>query len=328
VTGAAGSIGSALVEELAMLGCSQLVLVDQHDHGLIDITERVSRLDRKIEVVDLLCDVRDRERLVRRFESLRPEIVIHAAALKHVHMGERHPGACVLTNFVGTCNALAAAHAGGASHFTLVSSDKAAAPVCVMGATKRLAELYLLSFQRERAPAMSIKSARFGNVIGTQGSVVPRFLAQIDSNGPLQITHPDMERYFMSVENAIELILSITETECPSGTYFKTMGDMISILAMGREMIARSGRSIEIEFTGLRPGEKLKETLHDEYELVRGTGSAEIFRVEALSLDTAVTSHDVAALERLARRGEDAIVRQHVFALLDACLGRDESAVG
>jgi O-antigen biosynthesis protein WbqV len=328
VTGAAGSIGSAIAEHLVAFECGRLVLLDQFDHGLLDVMERVSRIDRRLDVVDALCDVRDPVRLTRWFKRVRPDIVIHAAALKHVHLGERHPGACVLTNLAGVRNALAATHEAGGQNFTLVSSDKAASPVCVMGATKRLAELHLLGFEREHGAAMTVKSVRFGNVIGSQGSVLPRFSAQIAAGGPLEVTHPDMERFFMSIEEAVGLILSVTRSDDGSGAYFMEMGDPVSILALGREMIARSGRKIGIEFTGLRPGEKLKEELFDTAEVVAAGSLPGVFKVAPRSLDAVLSTRDVDELERVARTNDDAVVLQRVFARLDARLGREDRAAG
>lgn len=328
VTGAAGSIGSAIAEQMVAFDCGRLVLLDQFDHGLLDVMERVSRIDRRLDVVDALCDVRDPVRLTRWFKRVRPDIVIHAAALKHVHLGERHPGACVLTNLVGVRNALAATHEAGGRSFTLVSSDKAASPVCVMGATKRLAELHLLGFEHEHGAAMTVKSVRFGNVIGSQGSVLPRFSAQIAAGGPLEVTHPDMERFFMSIEEAVGLILSVTRSDDGSGAYFMEMGDPVSILALGREMIARSGRKIGIEFTGLRPGEKLKEELFDTAELVAAASLPGVFKVAPRSLGAALSTREVDELERMARTNDDAVVLQRVFAHLDARLGREDRAAG
>src|SRR5262249_40028559 len=157
--------------------------------------------------------------------------------------------------------------------------DKAASPVCVMGATKRLAELHLLGFEGEHDLQMTLKSVRFGNVIGSQGSVLPRFSAQIAAGGPLEVTHPEMERFFMSVEEAVGLILSVTRSEDESGAYYMEMGDPVSILDLGREMIARSGRKIGIEFTGLRAGEKLKEELFDDAEAVAPASLPNVFKV-------------------------------------------------
>ncbi|MFT3729163.1 MAG: polysaccharide biosynthesis protein [Terricaulis sp.] len=327
VTGAGGSIGAALAEHFAQQNCAQLALIDQFDHGLIDVVERVSRLNPKLDIVDVLSDVRDGVRLARQMERLQPDIVVHAAALKHVHMGERHAGECVLTNLIGTRNALAAAHAAGASHFTLISSDKAAAPVCVMGATKRLSELHLLEFHRRRAPRMALKSIRFGNVLGSQGSVLPRFRAQIAEGGPLQITHADMERYFMSPGEAVGLIVSLTASNDPSGVYFMEMGEPVSILEMGRKLIAKSGQDVAIEFTGLRAGEKMKEALFDNYERVVASHTPSVFRIDPIAADAGVSADELAQIEQLARAGDNEMIRYRIFALLDATLGREDVAV-
>lgn len=332
VTGAAGSVGSALCLQLAELGCARLAMLDQFDHGLLDIVERVHRTNPRLDVVDALCDIRDRDRLQHWMNRIEPEVVIHAAALKHVHLGERHPVECVLTNLVGVRNTLAAAAAAGASDFMLVSSDKAASPVCVMGATKRLAEMHLFGFQMERTSSMRLKSVRFGNVMGSQGSVAPRFMAQIAAGGPLEVTHPDMQRFFMSSQEAVGLILRVTAHQDSgaqrTGAYFMEMGEPVSILDLGREMIERSGRNIEIEYTGLRPGEKLKEELYDQYETAAECGLQGVYRVAPISADSYVTSADVAHLETMARTMENPVVRQRVFAYLDARLGRSETAVG
>lgn len=328
VTGAGGSIGSALAAHFANMNCAQLALIDQFDHGLIEVAEQASRISPKLDVVEVLTDVRDGVRLTRQFERLQPDIVVHAAALKHVHLGERHAGECVLTNLIGTRNTLIAAHAAGASHFTLISSDKAAAPVCVMGATKRLSELLLLSYQRTTAPRMAVKSIRFGNVLGSQGSVLPRFRSQIAAGGPLQITHADMERYFMSPTEAVGLITSVTGSSDPSGVYFMEMGDPVSILDMARDLIAQSGRDVGIQFTGLRPGEKMKEALFDEYESVARSQTKDVFRVDPVAADAGVSSEELNQIEQLARSGDTDMIRYRIFALLDACLGREEVAVG
>jgi len=331
VTGAAGSIGSALCLQLAEMGCAHLAMLDQFDHGLIDIFERVKRTAPTLQASDILCDVRDVDRLqacLRRFE---PNIVIHSAALKHVHLGERHAAECVLTNLVGARNALIASAAAGAAHFMLISSDKAAAPSCVMGATKRLAELYLKGFQTERPCRTQLKSVRFGNVLGSQGSVLPRFEAQIAAGGPLEITHEDMERYFMSADEAVGLILSVLAFEDEAAgpaAYYMEMGNTVSIVDLARQLMRKSGRVVPVKITGLRPGEKLKEQLFDEYEVVAPTALPRVFRITPAAADAYVTSADLSRLETLARTMDDAIVRQRVFAYLDERLRREELAAG
>lgn len=332
VTGAAGSVGSALSARLAQLGCAHLAMLDQFDHGLIDIVERVRRVSPRQQVTEALCDVRDMGRLESWVRRIEPDVVIHSAALKHVHLGERHPVECVLTNLVGVRNALAASAGAGAGHFMLVSSDKAAAPTCVMGATKRLAELHLEGFRRERAPHMRLRSVRFGNVLGSQGSVLPRFSAQIETGGPLEVTHGDMERYFMSADEAVGLILSVAALEDPdsagAGAYFMEMGEPVSILDLGKRLIELSGKEVAIAFTGLRPGEKLKEQLSDAYESVAATPLPHVFRVSPRADDAYVTSADIAHLETVARTMDNAVVRRRVFAHLDERLHRAARATG
>lgn len=332
VTGAAGSIGSALCLQLAQMGCAHLAMLDQFDHGLIDIVERVKRTAPALQVTEALCDVRDARRLNASVRRIEPDVVIHSAALKHVHLGERHPVECVLTNLVGVRNALAAATDAGAGHFMLVSSDKAAAPSCVMGATKRLAELHLAGFQLEHRAPISLKSVRFGNVLGSQGSVLPRFEAQIAAGGPIEVTHRDMERFFMSPQEAVGLILSVLALEdgeaADAASYYMEMGAPVSIMDLGRKLIARAGKPIDIEITGLRPGEKLKEQMLDEYETAASTGLPNVFRVRPIAADAYVSSADVAHLETIARTMDNAIVRQRVFAHLDERLRREELAAG
>ncbi len=328
ITGAAGSIGSALAERLAELGCAQLSLLDHFDHGLLDLYERIRRSAPAQKVSDILCDIRDPSRLSAVMRGARPDVVLHAAALKHVHLGERHPIECVLTNLVGVRNTLAAAADAGASHFILVSSDKAAAPVCIMGGTKRLAELHIVGFATETR--MQLKSVRFGNVLGSQGSVLPRFVAQIEAGGPLEVTHPEMERYFMTPSEAVGFILSVTAFEDERGgcAYMMEMGEPVSILGIGKEMIRRSGKRVEIAITGLRPGERLKESLFDDCETIERCAMRDVFRMSPKSADMLVSSADVAQLEAMARGSDDSVVRQRVFAYVDERLGRGQRAAG
>jgi FlaA1/EpsC-like NDP-sugar epimerase len=329
ITGAAGSIGSALSIELARLGCAHLAMLDQFDHGLISIVERVRRAAPALQISEALCDVRDVGRLQSWMRRIEPDVVFHAAALKHVDLGERHPVECVLTNLIGVRNTLAAAAEAGAGHFMLVSSDKAAAPSCVMGATKRLAELHLAGFPLETDAKIQLKSLRFGNVLGSQGSVLPRFKAQIEAGGPLEVTHQDMERYFMSDREAVGLILSVAAHDAPgSGVYFMEMGEPVSIMDLARETILGAGKDVQIEITGLRSGEKLKEQLYDEYERVEATSLPGVYRVSPASADAYVTVADVAHLESMARTMDNAVVRQRVFAHLDERLQREERAAG
>jgi O-antigen biosynthesis protein WbqV len=325
VTGAAGSVGAAVAQRLASLGCKQIALLDHFDHGLIQIAEQIERDNPGLALTEQLCDIRDSARLGMRMREFRPDVVIHSAALKHVHLGERHPGECVLTNLVGVRNAAAAAAAAGARDFVLVSSDKAASPVCVMGATKRLAELFLAGAGARLG--LRLKTARFGNVWGSQGSVLPRFKAQIEAGGPLLVTHPDMTRFFMSSGEAVSLILSVAALE-GEGAFFMEMGEPQSILEIGRDMIRRSGRDIEIKFTGLRPGEKIGEQLFDENEIVTPFGEPSLMKLSPSPTTRLVSEADIDELERAARSIDDAAMSRRIFALLDECLGLEGKAAG
>jgi O-antigen biosynthesis protein WbqV len=332
ITGAAGSVGSSVAVQLAEQGCARLALLDQFDHGLLDIVEQTRAIAPDLDVVEALCDICDPARLVYWLKRIQPDVVIHAAALKHVHLGERHPIECVRTNLIGVRNVIMAASAAGTGDFLLISSDKAASPVCVMGATKRLAELYLSGFAHEHRTDMRLRSVRFGNVYGSQGSVTPRFAAQIAEGGPLQITHPDMQRFFMTAEDAVRLILSVTaltdSDNDMSGSYYMDMGEPVSILELGRQMIRESGKKIPIKYTGLREGEKLREELFDEFEIAAPCALENVYRVTPSSPSAYLGDSDVAKLEALMQGMDDALTRRTVFALLDERLGRYEAIAG
>lgn len=332
ITGAAGSIGRALAERLSGLGGQALILLDHHDHGLLEVAEVSAARASGTQIVEVLADIRDHARITHILERERPDIVIHAAALKHVHMGERHPGECVRTNLLGVRNAVAAAEQAGVGAFTFVSSDKAAEPVCVMGACKRLGELYLGGRQLAGSN-MRIRSVRFGNVLGSSGSVLPRFEAQIEAGGPVEITHPDMERFFMSHDEAVDLVLGVSAPEhveavAPGGAYFVDMGAPHSILAMAQELIRRSGRDIEVKVTGARAGEKIRERLFDDFESVSPTPIEGLFyaspRVESACLSDA----ELDEIERVTRHLDDAALAHHLFALLDRKLERSARLAG
>lgn len=325
VTGAGGSIGSELCRELAAMGCRKLIALDHSDHALIDLHEALG--ETRAQIVDVLCDVRDPQRLTAAFERTRPDVVIHAAALKHVHMGERHPAESVLTNLVGVRNAVEAAAKAGVDHFLLISSDKAAAPGSVMGASKRLAELYLRHVSA--TTKMRALSVRFGNVLGSKGSVAPLFARQIAAGGPITITHPDMRRYFMTVEEAVQLILLVlAKGDAESATYLLDMGEPVRIVDIARRMIENAGTMTAVTVTGLREGEKLDEELFDDFEDVEPAAIEGVSRIRPASDDYAITAHDITEMERVVRTQSDDIVRHRIFALLDSRLGQGVSDVG
>lgn len=331
VTGAAGSVGASLCQRLVSVRGVRLGLLDHFDHGLLRLADELAAGAPSGEAEVILCTVRDQAALARNFERFAPDIVIHAAALKHVHLGELAPSECVLTNLIGTRNVLAAAHRAGAGQFLLISSDKAAAPTCVMGAAKRLSELYLHAFVLEHATSMRVAAVRFGNVLGSQGSVAPRFAEQIEQGGPLTLTHPEMERYFINMDEAVDLILSVAAQGGGAGaavaTYVKDMGQPVSILRLAKEMMAQANQAVAITVTGLRPGEKLSEQLFDAFEEVDESGLAGVYAAAPRNPGAHVTSHDISELETLACAGDEKVLRDRVFARLEKRLGLAEAAM-
>jgi O-antigen biosynthesis protein WbqV len=328
VTGGGGSIGLELCAQLAELGCARIGVLDHFDHGLITACEALKERFAKLKVVELLCDIRDRDRLSFTIARMRPDVVINAAALKHVHLGERHPVECVRTNLVAVRNVLEAAAEAGAGCFVQVSTDKAADPVCVMGASKRLAELYLWGFARERADAPKLKAVRFGNVFGSQGSVVPRFQRQIEAGRPLEVTHPDMKRFFMTAREASQFVAQVAAHEGPAvSSYCRELGEPVRILDIAEDMLRRAGSKAGVVVTGLREGEKLGEVLYDEWESVRPSDLGACCEIAPLR-GRGLSSAELAALEAFIRTHDGAPVIQRLFALLDDCLGRREAQAG
>ena len=333
VTGAGGSIGSELCRQLAFIGCKRIIALDHSDHALIDVVAMLRRDFAGIDAQDVLCDVRDSQRLHTCIARARPDVVIHAAALKHVHMGDRHPAESVLTNLVGVRNAVEASAAAGVGRFLLVSSDKAASPGSVMGACKRLAELYVHGRGRALATdgaPMRMMSVRFGNVFGSAGSVAPIFERQIAEGGPVTITHPDMRRYFMTMLEAVQLILLVCATEdaAAASSYLLDMGEEVRIMDLARRMIARAGANVAVTITGVREGEKLNEELCDAFERVEPSGIDGVARISPLSGDMVIEARDIAELERVARTVSDEVVRSRVFALVDSRLRQNIPAAG
>jgi FlaA1/EpsC-like NDP-sugar epimerase len=260
VTGAAGSIGSELSRMLAGLSPSRLVLVDNNESGLFDIAEEL-RMDLAIDIRESLVSIADREPLLQLFAEERPDLVFHAAAYKHVPMLEAHPAQAVVTNVIGTRNALQCAEAAGVKRFVLISTDKAVARHSVMGCTKRLCEQMILGWQGQ----MTCWAVRFGNVVGSRGSIVPLFERQIEHGGPVTITHPEMTRFMMTIREAVALVIRTLTVAKRGHVYMLDMGEPIKILNLAESLVRarglRPGADIEIVYTGLRPGERLHEDL-------------------------------------------------------------------
>jgi FlaA1/EpsC-like NDP-sugar epimerase len=278
ITGAGGTIGSELARQIAALGPSRLVLLDSSEFNLYAIDLELREQHAAVPSRPVLCNIRDRERVMGLFAAERPELVFHAAALKHVPMVELHPDEGVLTNVVGTRNVADAAAEYRALAMVQVSTDKAVKPTSVMGATKRLAEFYCQALDLEGnggARGARFMTVRFGNVLGSSGSVLPLFERQLARGGPLTVTHPEIERYFMTVQEAVALVLQasahgLEEATARGQIFVLDMGRPAKIVDVARKVIRLAGMrpdiDVKIEFTGLRPGEKLYEELFDDTE--------------------------------------------------------------
>jgi len=266
VTGAAGSIGSEIVRQLIAYFPSKIILVDQAESGLFDLEyELVGRIPSNTEIVVKVADVSDMNRMSYIFRTHKPYIVFHAAAYKHVPLMEKNPYEAVKINILGTRILADLAAENGVDKFVMVSTDKAVNPTNVMGATKRFAEMYTQSMNQLEGMHTKFIATRFGNVLGSNGSVIPLFKKQIERGGPVTVTHPDITRYFMTIPEACELVLEAATMGEGGEVFVFDMGESVKIINLAKKMITLSGmrvdRDIEIKFTGLRPGEKLYEEL-------------------------------------------------------------------
>lgn len=332
VTGAGGSIGSEICRQVARLGCAHLGLIDNAEFALYQIDLEISTAFPTLSRSEILCDVRDGARIACHVEREAPDLIFHAAALKHVPMMENHPCECVLTNVVGTWNITQAASAHGVHAMVFISTDKAVDPSTVMGATKRLAESIVRSRPLSSDTRFSV--VRFGNVLGSAGSVVPKFRTQIERGGPVTVTHPEVERYFMTIPEAVQLVLHATAKAAATrdrapGLFVLDMGAPVRIMDMARRLIELyghvPGRDIEIQITGLSKGEKLTEELVDSTEeIVRSENG--VIEVSDRNPYPPVSEADVMALKCLGESGNEEAMRSKIFGLLMRLRGEATAA--
>jgi FlaA1/EpsC-like NDP-sugar epimerase len=282
VTGAGGSIGSELVRNCLTFDPDLLVLMDQSEHNLFKIERECSQNKHPVSFQPILGDIRDKALLHRVFSSFQPDVVFHAAAYKHVPMQEDHPWEAVLTNINGTLNLMDASEDYEVDRFVLVSTDKAVNPTNIMGATKRVAEKLIQS--KAIDSKVNYMAVRFGNVIGSSGSVIPTFQEQIRNGGPVTITNPKMQRYFMSISEAAQLILQAGAMGSGGEVYVLDMGKPVNIKDIAYELIRLSGlepeKDISIEYIGSRPGEKLYEELQTKDENIMDTNHEKILMMK------------------------------------------------
>ncbi len=333
ITGAGGSIGAELSRQVAGLDAGHVTLLDFSETALFEIDRELGETFPGLSRTAALVDVRNADRVTECLLGERPDLVFHAAALKHVSMVERHPVEGVLTNVLGTWNVAEAARIAGAAQMVLISTDKAVDPSNVMGATKRLAEAVIQGQQEGSETRFS--AVRFGNVLGSAGSVVPIFRSQIDRGGPVTVTHPEMARYFMTIPEATQLVLHATATcaddlnpDC-ARLFLLEMGEPVKIIDLARQMIALSGRTpgkdIEIEITGLRPGEKLTEELLDgmEHSVPCAPKVLEVVSPTAMGVAPA----HLRRLEAIAARGDGDEIRRALFDLVAQIRGEKPAGV-
>jgi FlaA1/EpsC-like NDP-sugar epimerase len=305
VTGAGGSIGSEICRQTLRFLPERLILLEQAEGALFEVDQELRQRWLGANLVPYVADISDKRRIARVFNAERPQVIFHCAAHKHVPMMEINPGEAIKNNVFGTKTVADAAVVCGAAAFVMVSTDKAVNPTSVMGATKRFAELYIQSLNHgQRSSDKShtrFVAVRFGNVLGSSGSVVPIFRKQIAAGGPVTVTHPDMRRYFMTIPEASQLVLQAGSIGQGGEIFVLDMGRPVKILDLAEELIRLSGKrphdDIAIEFTGVRAGEKLFEELATDGEKTRPTGHP---KISVWQLPTPTRAEIDSGLERLA----------------------------
>jgi FlaA1/EpsC-like NDP-sugar epimerase len=316
VTGAGGSIGREICRQVARWSPAQLVLLGHGENSIFESLLELNENFPSLPVEPVIADIRDAGRIHEMFKLHAPQVVFHAAAHKHVRLMELNVEEAITNNVLGTRNVVEAANGHGVERLVLISTDKAVRPVSIMGATKRLAEMIVLDGAQRSGRAYSV--VRFGNVLGSRGSVVPIFKNQIARGGPVTVTHADMHRYFMTIPEAVHLVLQAAAMGQGGEMFMLNMGKQVRILDLAEDLIRLSGlephRDIEITFTGIRPGEKLREDLWEDGTQFKPTQHSEIYRaVEEEKVDAAQLKRTVEQLTDLAQRSET----ENLIRLLD-----------
>jgi O-antigen biosynthesis protein WbqV len=324
VTGGGGSIGAEICDRIVTFGAGRVLVIENSEPALHAVLEMLAAKQSRAKIEGRLADVRDRTRIFRLMNLFRPDIVFHAAALKHVPLLEQDWAEGVKTNVFGSVNVADAAVAAGAGAMVVISTDKAIEPVSVLGASKRLAEMYCQALDNDFARrggaherAMRLIAVRFGNVLASNGSVVPKFKAQIEAGGPLTVTHPEMVRYFMTIREACDLVVTAASHALAAGqagvaVYVLNMGQPVKIVDLAERMIRLSGlepgRDIDITFTGIRPGERLQEILFAREEPTAPIGIEGIVAAKPVSPSLEAMRGWLAALEQGLAREDRSVI--------------------
>ncbi len=322
VTGGGGSIGAEICDRIVTFGAARLLVIENSEPALHAVLEALATKGAAAKIEGRLADIRDRDRIFRLMTNFRPDIVFHAAALKHVPLLERDWGEGVKTNVFGSVNVADAAVAAGATAMVMISTDKAIEPVSVLGASKRFAEMYCQALDSDLARrgigqgrGMRLLAVRFGNVLASNGSVVPKFKAQIDAGGPVTVTHRDMVRYFMTIREACDLVVTAASHGLENrgvSVYVLNMGQPVKIVDLAERMIKLSGlepgRDIEIVFTGVRPGERLHEILFAREEPTAPVGIEGIVAARPVSPSLDAMRGWLVALEQGLAREDRSVI--------------------
>ena len=317
VTGGGGSIGSEICRQLAMHHPKKLIIFDIYENNAYEIQNELKKKYPELDLEVLIGSVRNQKRVDTIFETCHPDLVYHAAAHKHVPLMEDSPNESIKNNVMGTWNVAHAADHYGAKKMVLISTDKAVRPTNIMGASKRLCELVIQSFAQDSKTEYA--AVRFGNVLGSNGSVIPLFKKQIAEGGPVTVTHPDIIRYFMTIPEAVNLVLQCGALARKGEIFILDMGEPVKILDLAKKMIRLSGyipdEDIKIEFTGLRPGEKLYEELLIDEENLKETTNKRIFVIQQTKVDSEKLKQDIHLLiEHAFEEAED--IREQVQRLV------------
>lgn len=330
VTGAGGSIGSEISRQVAQLPVSRIILLDQDENSIFELMNELS--GSTVKLTPCIGDIRDSDLLEMVFDEYRPAVVLHAAAYKHVPMMESNSCEAVLNNVTGTRQLIETSEKYGCERFVMISTDKAVRPSSIMGATKKTAELLvqLHSNHSGRPSRTKFACVRFGNVVGSRGSVVPIFLRQIAAGGPITITHEEMTRYFMSIPQAVQLVLQAASLASSGDIFMLDMGDPVKIIDFARDLIRMSGlhpdSDIPIRIVGTRPGEKLHEQLWREDAEISNTRFPYVFQIKARSVESEVEG-EIALLEGAAERRADADEIRELLSSLPIDYQHEESVI-
>ncbi|MGI8785222.1 MAG: polysaccharide biosynthesis protein [Acidobacteriota bacterium] len=325
ITGAGGSIGSEICRQICMYSPAELLLIEKDENGLYEIDSELAHSQRHIVRHAVICDIRNADRLAALLHSYKPQVIFHAAAHKHVPLMEENPVEAVTNNIQGTLNLLQLCEPIGCERFVMLSTDKAVNPTSIMGASKRAAEVMIQSLSSKKT---LFSCVRFGNVLGSRGSVVPLFQSQIRRGGPITLTDRNVVRYFLTIPEAVQLVIQASTLGSNGEIYVLDMGQPVKIVDLARDLIRLSGldeNAIDIEFTGLRPGEKLHEELYYSFEKATSTDFTKISSIAPADIDFERFWSDLNSILDSCESMEKEVLRQSIFNLISDCMRAEAS---